>query len=85
MIHKDQRYRRAKEQKAKDKMQEASTHSHKGWYGYYYQNGHWAKMYRGKRSKWLKRQSNKAIRRDKDFVGSNGDYKKKYDYWWELL
>jgi hypothetical protein len=34
-------------------------------------------------TKYLKRQSNKKIRRSCD-VFQRGGYKKQYDYWWEL-
>lgn len=39
---------------------------------------------RGRRSKYLKRQSNRRLRRQKYFHGTDGYYKKVFDYWWEL-
>lgn len=36
-----------------------------------------------KYTKYLKRQSNKAIRRNKDLFVRSG-YKRCFDYWWEL-
>ena len=34
--------------------------------------------------KYLKRQSNKKIRKIKHYLIKRGDYKKLYDYWWML-
>lgn len=42
------------------------------------------RWYRGSRSSWLKRMSNKQLRRYKGEVPNRGGYKKVYDYWWEL-
>lgn len=42
------------------------------------------RFYRGKRSKFLKRQSNKKIRRHQSYISNGGFYKKIFDYWWEL-
>lgn len=36
-------------------------------------------------SKYHKRYSNKKVRRYKNFIGNGGDYRKLYDYWWEVL
>ena len=42
---------------------------------------------RGKRSKWLKKQAHKKVRR-KNFISgllfNKSQYNKQYDYWWEL-
>ena len=35
-------------------------------------------------TKWLRRLSNRRIRRMKDVTLNNGQYKKVFDYWWEL-
>ena len=40
--------------------------------------------YRGKRSPFLKRQSNKKIRRDKDNIYQKNKYRRVFDFWWEL-
>ena len=42
------------------------------------------RFYRGKRSKFLKRQSNKKIRRHQSYISNGGSYKKIFNYWWEL-
>lgn len=34
--------------------------------------------------KYLKRQSNKRIRKNKYYLPKRGNYKKLYDYWWLL-
>ena len=47
----------------------------KQWYTHYY---------RGKRSKYLKRLSNRKIRKYKGEISGKGWYKKLFDYWWEL-
>lgn len=36
------------------------------------------------RARWLKRQSNKKIRKYKGYI-RKGAYKKVFDYWWELI
>ena len=38
---------------------------------------------RGKFSKWLKRKSNEKVRNTED-IGNGGNYKKTFDYWWEI-
>lgn len=45
--------------------------------------GYYSRCYIG--NKHLKRRSNRAVRRNKALVGKGGDYKKVYDYWWELV
>ena len=45
---------------------------------------YYKRYYRGKRSKYLKRLSNKAVRRYKGDISGKGGYKKLFDYWWEL-
>lgn len=47
----------------------------KEWYAHYY---------RGKRSKYLKKLSNKKIRKYKGEINGKGGYKRLFDYWWEL-
>ena len=43
------------------------------------------RYYRGKRSKFLKRLGNRKFRRIKNSELQNCQYKKVFDYWWELL
>lgn len=45
---------------------------------------YYKRMYRGKRSKYLKRQSNKAIRRYKGELHKGYHCHRLYDFWWEL-
>ena len=43
-----------------------------------------SRIYRGHRSKYLKRISNKKIRRYNKEIKSRGGYKRIFDYWWEM-
>lgn len=45
---------------------------------------YYKRYWRGSRSKYLKRQSNKKLRRYKHEVPSRGGYRKVFDFWWEL-
>lgn len=45
---------------------------------------HYKRWYRGKRSKYLKNQSNRKIRRYKGEIHNGYQCHKLYDYWWEL-
>ena len=42
------------------------------------------RYYRGKRSKYLKKLSNRKFRHMKNESLQNSQYKKVFDYWWEL-
>lgn len=42
------------------------------------------RYYRGKRSMYLKRQSNKKIRRNKEYFPKGNKVKRLFDFWWEL-
>lgn len=42
------------------------------------------RLYRGSRSKYLKKMSNKKLRRFKGNVSNHGGYRKVYDLWWEM-
>ena len=42
------------------------------------------RYYRKRYSRYLKRKSNKSIRRYKSYISNGGFYKKIFDYWWEL-
>ncbi len=46
---------------------------------------YYQRLYRGKRSKCLKRQSNKAIRRYKGELHKGWQCHRLYDFWWELV
>lgn len=41
------------------------------------------RCYRGGKSKWLKKESNKVVRRTKNLV-KGSDYRKAFDFWWIL-
>ena len=45
---------------------------------------YYKRYYRGKRSKYLKKLSNKKVRRYNGEISGKGGYKKLFDYWWEL-
>lgn len=49
-----------------------------------YSNSYYKRLYRGKRSKYLKRQSNKKIRKYKRCLSDGNMYRKVFDFWWEL-
>ena len=42
------------------------------------------RQYRGQRSKWIKKQCNKKVRRYKGEISNGGNYKKIEDFWWEM-
>ena len=44
---------------------------------------YYKRLYRGKRSKYLKKQSHKKIRRYKGELHNGGQCHKLYDFWWE--
>lgn len=47
--------------------------------------GHYKRYYRGSRSKFLKKLSNKKIRNYRGYVENKGNkHKRLYDFWWEL-
>lgn len=49
------------------------------------EQGRYIRTYRWRRSKELKKLSNKKIRYDKSDINySHGLYRRKYDYWWEI-
>lgn len=47
-------------------------------------NGFNQRIYRGKRSRYLKKKSNKQVRKYKDKIASGAGYRKVFDFWWEL-
>ena len=82
MIHKDMRYRRMQERAHKMKLREISKYC--GYPGVWEHNGYY-KMGRGSISKYLKRLSNKKVRRTPvEITLRRGDYRRVFDYWWEL-
>ena len=49
-------------------------------------NCYYKRIYRGSRSSYLKKVSNKTIRRNKDIEIKSGNfYRKLFDYWYELI
>ena len=48
----------------------------------WWNNNHLARIWRGKRSKQIKKKCNKALRRAKDVF--NTTYHKVTEFWWEL-
>lgn len=53
--------------------------------GVYEYNGRYRKSKHGNRAKFCRRQSNRAVRRSKIILLAPADYRRLYDYWWELL
>jgi hypothetical protein len=59
---------------------------------YYVGRGRWVenpkpyykRIYRGKRSRYYKKQSNKKIRKYRNEIHKGSSYKKVYDFWWNL-
>ena len=89
-IHKTMNYRRHQERVHQKRLKDISEYCgypgiknvgydwHSGMDNFYY----YKSVGRGKASRYLKNQSNRAVRRMK--CGSGGQYKKCYDYWWKL-
>lgn len=44
---------------------------------------HLARVYRGQRSKYIKKRSNKKVRKSKNLTSGN-DYRKAFNFWYEL-
>lgn len=42
------------------------------------------RFYRGQKSKYFKRLSNKRVRKNKKLSGRGNNYRKLFDYWWEM-
>lgn len=57
------------------------------YFGAYYDEdkNRYIKCERTSLSKWHKKQSNRRLRRNKNLNYKNGQYKKIYDFWWELF
>ena len=77
------------------KISENST----GWpCGYYYKDEiyvrgygyvknpkpYYKRIYRGQRSKWIKKMCNRSVRRYKGKIPNGGSYKKIDEFWWEM-
>lgn len=78
----------ARNRKYKDKLWKdvEKDWTHVWMNGKWYQEGtHPKRYYRGKRSTYLKKQSNKKIRQYKgDFAPKGDGFHKVFDFWWEL-
>lgn len=44
---------------------------------------YYKRVYRGQRSKFFKKLSNKRVRRYKEAINNGNNYRKIYDFWWE--
>lgn len=76
------RQRRAAEKKAKEDIEHLSKIS---WMNVV-DRGDWKqRCYRGKRSKYIKKQANKKTRRYQGGIASGSNYKKTSEYWYELI
>lgn len=49
-----------------------------------YKKPYYKRIYRGQRSKWIKNQCNRSVRRYKGKIPNGGSYKKIAEYWWEM-
>lgn len=76
-------YRRAKSEK--EHLARTYRHTKNHYFGVYEHNGRYRKTKRGDRGKFCRRQSNRAVRRSKVILLAPSDYKRLYDYWWELI
>ena len=45
---------------------------------------YYQRIYRGQRSKWIKKQCNRSVRRYKGKIPNGGSYKKIDEFWWEM-
>ena len=43
----------------------------------------WVRFYKSKRGKYLRKLSNRKVRRTK-YIPNGSSYKRNFDYWWEL-
>lgn len=63
-------------------------YKHEEWvtgYGWYeLQKPYYQRIYRGQRSKWIKKQCNRSVRRYKGKIPNGGFYKKIDEFWWEM-
>ena len=74
-------FNKMKEKKKLDKLYKNGP-----WWAVYDNGDYKVRCYKGKNSKYLKKMSNKKIRRTKEIgVRNKGNYKKIYDYWWNLF
>ena len=76
----------------------ANIYQYGWWPPYYYKTREWVKgygmyeipktyyqrIYRGQRSKWIKKQCNRSVRRYKGKIPNGGFYKKIDEFWWEM-
>ena len=67
------------------KLSDLTRHNYGGggaWYNE--EKKRYIRYYRGSRSKYLKKLGNRRVRRDRTRVLNNGEYRKVFDFWWEL-
>ena len=55
-----------------------------GYGRYELQKPYYQRIYRGQRSKWIKKQCNRSVRRYKGKIQNGGSYKKIDEFWWEM-
>lgn len=67
-----------------ENLQKETSHNCVGGAYYDERKGRIVRYYRGKRSKYLKQLSSKKCRHS-DATLQNSQYKKVFDYWWELF
>lgn len=59
-------------------------HDEGGWWTVWDKGTHKIRHYISPRAKHYKKYSNKKVRKTKN-IGNYGDYRKVYDFWWEVL
>lgn len=68
-----------------DKEKLKKLYNNGGWWTVGNLNTHLYRCYRGSRSKYLKKLSNKKVRKSKGLSGKNNRYRKVFDYWHRLF
>lgn len=82
IVKRDRQYRRYVKQKEKKRIKHLSEIS---WMNVINRGDWQQRCYRGKRSKHLKSQSHRRVRKYKDKISSKGNMSNKiFDFWWEL-
>jgi hypothetical protein len=75
--------RYAKKQIGKEKLKK--LYNNGGWWTVGKYDTHLRRYYRGSRSKYLKKLSNKKVRKSKGLSGKSNIYRKVFDYWYKLF
>lgn len=74
--------RYCKKQKYKQRLEKLC---HIRWWAVTDMNTHKRRCYMSGRRKYARKQSNKKVRNYKSGISNGGNYRKVYDFWWEVL